>query len=84
MNFIHEAFCFASFRFVPVFFDEAGHRVATQYLLSALGGHFSANQLRNYRRGHSLLPGHPELGTPGVKFASGRHVPRFAGLPSLV
>ena len=55
------------------FFDEAGHRVATQYLLSALYGHLSPNQLRNYRVGHSCLPGHPELGlTPGVKFSSGR------------
>ena len=60
-------------KFVPIFFDEAGHRVATQYLLSALYGHLSPNQLRNYRVGHSCLPGHPELGlTPGVKFSSGR------------
>merc|ERR1719478_1042195 len=27
----------------------------------------------NYRKGHCLLPGHPELGlTPGVQFSSGR------------
>ena len=25
-------------KFVPVFFDEAGHRVATQYLMAALQG----------------------------------------------
>lgn len=59
--------------FVPVFYDEAGHRVATQYLVAALDGYLSPEFLRFYRRGHSLLPGHPELGlTPGVQFSSGR------------
>ncbi|MBW0463746.1 hypothetical protein O181_003461 [Austropuccinia psidii MF-1] len=53
--------------------DEAGHRVATQYLLSALSGHLPAEQLMMYREAQSKLPGHPELGlTPGVKFSSGR------------
>lgn len=60
-------------KFVPIFFDEAGHRVATQYLMSALEGHLDPATLTNYRRGHAHLPGHPELGcTPGVKFSSGR------------
>jgi len=60
-------------KFVPTFFDEAGHRVATQYLMSALHGHLDPRTLKNYRRGHCKLPGHPELGmTPGVKFSSGR------------
>lgn len=60
-------------KFVPVFFDEAGHRVATQYLMSALNGDLPAEQLMRYREAHSHLPGHPELGfTPGVKFSSGR------------
>jgi transketolase len=60
-------------KFVPTFFDEAGHRVATQYLMSVLEGNFEAERLVDYRRGHSLLPGHPELGmTPGIKFSSGR------------
>ncbi|MCP9834297.1 MULTISPECIES: transketolase C-terminal domain-containing protein [unclassified Cyanobium] len=60
-------------RFVPVFFDEAGHRVATQYLMAVLRGHLQANDLMNYRAAHSRLPGHPELGlTPGVEFSSGR------------
>jgi len=49
-------------KFVPTFFDEAGHRVATQYLMSVLEGNFEAERLVDYRRGHSLLPGHPELG----------------------
>lgn len=59
--------------FVDALFDEAGHRVATQYLLSALDGKISAEHLLNYRDANSKLPGHPELGlTPGVKFSSGR------------
>ena len=60
-------------QFVPIFFDEAGHRVATQYLMSVLHGHMPAEQLVHYREAHSKLPGHPELGlTPGVQFSSGR------------
>jgi len=60
-------------KFVPVFFDEAGHRVATQYLLATLYGDLPAEQLLSYRAANSTLPGHPELGlTPGVKFSSGR------------
>ncbi len=60
-------------RYVPVFFDEAGHRVATQYLMAALHGDLPAETLMQYRVAHSGLPGHPELGlTPGVKFSSGR------------
>lgn len=60
-------------KFVPILFDEAGHRVATQYLLSVLHGDLPAEDLINYRKGHAKLPGHPELGlTPGVKFSSGR------------
>jgi transketolase len=60
-------------RFVPTFFDEAGHRVATQYLMSTLNGDLPAERLMEYRAAHSHLPGHPELGlTPGVKFSSGR------------
>lgn len=59
--------------FVPTFFDEAGHRVATQYLMSVLRGHMPAEQLMRYREAHQKLPGHPELGlTPGVEFSSGR------------
>jgi len=58
---------------VPIFFDEAGHRVATQYLLSALDGDMPAEKLLHYREYHQHLPGHPERGmTPGVKFSSGR------------
>ncbi|KAL5529748.1 hypothetical protein ACEPAG_5733 [Sanghuangporus baumii] len=60
-------------KFYPVVFDEAGHRVATQYLLSVLEGSLPAEHLLHYRAAYSKLPGHPELGlTPGVKFSSGR------------
>eukprot|EP01061_Rhynchopus_euleeides_P037792 TRINITY_DN6488_c1_g2_i3.p1 TRINITY_DN6488_c1_g2~~TRINITY_DN6488_c1_g2_i3.p1 ORF type:complete len:639 (+),score=301.01 TRINITY_DN6488_c1_g2_i3:182-2098(+) len=60
-------------KFVPIFFDEAGHRVVTQYLISAIRGDLPAEKLYDYRRGYSRLPGHPELGmTPGVQFSSGR------------
>jgi transketolase len=58
---------------VPVFYDEAGHRVATQYLLSVLNGAMPAERLLHYREYKSGLPGHPEkLLTPGVEFSSGR------------
>ena len=60
-------------KFVPIFFDEAGHRVGTQYLMSVIGGDMPAEKLLHYREAHHHLPGHPELGlTPGVKFSSGR------------
>ncbi|KAI0295909.1 thiamine diphosphate-binding protein [Multifurca ochricompacta] len=63
----------ASDKYYPIVFDEAGHRVATQYLLSALEGSLPAEHLLHYREANSKLPGHPELGlTPGVKFSSGR------------
>jgi transketolase len=58
---------------VPIFFDESGHRVATQYLLSVLNGAMPAEKLLHYREFDSRLPGHPEKYlTPGVEFASGR------------
>ncbi len=60
-------------QYVPIFFDEAGHRVGTQYLMATLDGSLPAEQLMQYRMANSKLPGHPELGlTPGVKFSSGR------------
>ncbi len=58
---------------VPVFYDEAGHRVATQYLLAVLEGAMPAERLLHYREYDSGLPGHPEKElTPGVHFSSGR------------
>ncbi|KAF4614161.1 hypothetical protein D9613_008080 [Agrocybe pediades] len=60
-------------KYLPIIFDEAGHRVATQYILAALEGSLPAEHLMHYREANSKLPGHPELGlTPGVKFSSGR------------
>ncbi|MGB7157749.1 MAG: transketolase C-terminal domain-containing protein [Tepidisphaeraceae bacterium] len=70
---IIRAFIANSAPIVPIFFDEAGHRVATQYLLSVLEGAMPAEMLLHYREFDRKLPGHPELGlTPGVKFSSGR------------
>lgn len=58
---------------IPIFYDEAGHRVATQYLLCVLNGTLPAERLLHYREFESGLPGHPEkLLTPGVEFSSGR------------
>ncbi|MFO0427733.1 MAG: transketolase C-terminal domain-containing protein [Planctomyces sp.] len=58
---------------LPIFFDEAGHRVATQYLMAVLDGELPVERLYHYREYMSHLPGHPERGfTPGVKFSSGR------------
>src|SRR5215813_2939735 len=58
---------------VPIIYDEAGHRVATQYLLSVLNGAMPAERLLHYREYASGLPGHPEKGlTPGLEFSSGR------------
>ncbi|TAQ89521.1 hypothetical protein B7494_g2181 [Chlorociboria aeruginascens] len=63
----------SSDKFLPIVYDEAGHRVATQYLLSALHKHIPFEHLLHYREANSKLPGHPELGlTPGVAFSSGR------------
>jgi len=57
----------------PAYFDEAGHRVAIQYLMSVLNGHLAPEHLLHYREYLSHLPGHPELGfTPGITFSSGR------------
>ncbi|MDZ4861591.1 MAG: thiamine pyrophosphate-dependent enzyme, partial [Candidatus Hydrogenedentes bacterium] len=57
----------------PVYFDEAGHRVAIQYAMSAFNGEMPFEKLFHYREfGHGLF-GHPELDPKiGVKFSSGR------------
>jgi len=58
---------------VPILFDEAGHRVATQYLMAVLRGDMEPDRLLRYREHDAALPGHPERGlTPGVHFSSGR------------
>src|SRR5210317_949987 len=57
----------------PVYFDEAGHRVAIQYMMAALNGQKSFTDLLHYREfGHGLY-GHPERDeAAGVFFSSGR------------
>lgn len=70
---ILRAFIAGDVPIVPIFFDEAGHRVATQYLLSVLNGALPAERLLHYREYNSALPGHPEKClTPGIEFSSGR------------
>jgi transketolase len=60
-------------KFLPIVYDEAGHRVATQYLRAALHKHLPFEHLLHYREANAKLPGHPELGlTPGIQFSSGR------------
>lgn len=70
---ITRAFIAGGAPIVPVVYDEAGHRVATQYLLSVLDGYMPAERLLHYREFDSKLPGHPEKHlTPGIQFSSGR------------
>ncbi len=57
----------------PVFFDEAGHRVALQYLMAVLNGYMTPEDLLHYREFGSGLYGHPERNdTRGIFFSSGR------------
>ena len=70
---IADGFMRADKRFYPVYFDEAGHRVAIQYAMSAFNGEMPFEKLLHYREyGHGLF-GHPEIDPKlGVKFSSGR------------
>jgi transketolase N-terminal domain/subunit len=57
----------------PVFFDEAGHRVAIQYIMAALNGFIPAESLLHYREFDKGLYGHPERHDEmGIFFSSGR------------
>lgn len=57
----------------PVFFDEAGHRVAAQYQMAVLNGHMPMESLFHYREFESGLYGHPERDdAKGIFFSSGR------------
>ena len=57
----------------PVYFDEAGHRVAAQYQMAALNGHMPIESLFHYREFKSGLYGHPERDDArGIFFSSGR------------
>ncbi|HOK10454.1 MAG TPA: transketolase C-terminal domain-containing protein [Candidatus Hydrogenedens sp.] len=70
---ILDAFMKGSDRIYPVYFDEAGHRVAIQYAMSAFNGVIPFDYLLHYREANYGLYGHPEIDRElGVKFASGR------------
>jgi transketolase C-terminal domain/subunit/transketolase N-terminal domain/subunit len=56
-----------------VYFDEAGHRVAIQYAMSAFNEKIPFEKLLHYREENHDLYGHPELDPKhGVMFSSGR------------
>ena len=57
----------------PVYFDEAGHRVAIQYMIAALNGYLKPEDLLHYREFGKGLYGHPERDDArGIFFSSGR------------
>ncbi|SDP29462.1 transketolase C-terminal domain-containing protein [Desulforhopalus singaporensis] len=57
----------------PVYFDEAGHRVAIQYMMAVLNGHKDIESLLHYREYDHGYYGHPERDEKnGVFFSSGR------------
>ncbi len=57
----------------PVYFDEAGHRVAIQYMMAVLNGYQKAESLLHYREYDKGYYGHPERDDQnGVFFSSGR------------
>ncbi len=70
---IADGFMRGSDKVYPVFFDEAGHRVAIQYAMLAFNGEMPFEKLLHYREAGSGLYGHPEPNPHiPVKFASGR------------
>ena len=70
---IADGFMRGSDKVYPVFFDEAGHRVAIQYAMMAFNGEMPFEKLLHYREAGSGLYGHPEPNPHApVKFASGR------------
>jgi len=70
---IVDAFMKGSPEIHPVYFDEAGHRVAIQYMMAVLNGYRDEESLLHYREyGHGYY-GHPERDDArGVFFSSGR------------
>lgn len=57
----------------PVYFDEAGHRVAIQYMMAVLNGYQKPESLLHYRQYDKGYYGHPERDDKnGVFFSSGR------------
>jgi len=57
----------------PVYFDEAGHRVAIQYMMAVLNGYQKPESLLHYREYDKGYYGHPERDEKnGIFFSSGR------------
>ena len=57
----------------PVYFDEAGHRVAIQYIMAVLNGYKEPEALLHYREFGKGFYGHPERNeADGIFFSSGR------------
>ncbi len=70
---IADAFRHGSDKIYPIYFDEAGHRVAIQYAMMAFNGEIPMEKLLHYREAGHGLYGHPEPNPHiPVKFASGR------------
>ncbi len=70
---IVDGFMKGSEKIHPVYFDEAGHRVAIQYLMAVLNGHREVESLMHYREFGKGYYGHPEReDEQGVFFSSGR------------
>ena len=70
---IADGFMKGSDAFHPVYFDEAGHRVALQYIMSVLNGYKPAESLLHYREFGKGYYGHPERSdADGIFFSSGR------------
>ncbi|MFV0438811.1 MAG: transketolase C-terminal domain-containing protein [Desulfopila sp.] len=70
---IVDGFMKGSDRVYPVYFDEAGHRVAIQYMMAVLNGHRPADSLLHYREFDQGYYGHPEReDKDGIFFSSGR------------
>lgn len=70
---IADAFMRESDAVYPAYFDEAGHRVAIQYAMSAFNGAIPFEKLTEYREANSGLYGHPEFDPElGIAFSSGR------------
>ncbi len=70
---IVDGFMKGSDNIYPVYFDEAGHRVAIQYMMAVLNGHRDEESLFHYRVYDKGYYGHPELDeNNGVFFSSGR------------
>lgn len=58
---------------IPIFYDEAGHRVAIQYIMAVLNGYIKEESLFHYREYNKGLYGHPEReDKKGIFFSSGR------------